>query len=74
MGGIGSVAFVKFAASGGSLVSDIILFAAVGTLPGNAVTGHPPKIFFKAILADRKAAPAVPAKGKFLSAAMASLI
>ena len=34
------------------LISISVLVTTIRTLPGNAVTGHPPEIFFHAVLAD----------------------
>ena len=57
----------------GSLVAEPVLGAAVGALPGDAVAGHAPLVFIHALLADGKAAPANPAKGECLAAAVAYL-
>jgi hypothetical protein len=51
------------------LVSIAVLFSAIRTLPGNSVTGHPPEIFFHAVLADGKSAPASPAERRMLATA-----
>jgi hypothetical protein len=56
------------------LIAQAILFPAVRTLPGNSVTGHAPLVFFQAVLTQRKAASAVPAKGEIFLTAMANLI
>ena len=52
------------------LIAEPVIGAAIGTRPGNAVTGHTPFIFVHALLADGKPAPACPAKGKGPAAAM----
>jgi hypothetical protein len=51
------------------LVTIPVLFSAIRALPGNSVTGHPPEIFFHAVLADGKSAPASPAERRMLAAA-----
>ena len=52
------------------LIPESVLLSAVGALPGNAVTGHPPQIFLHAGHADTEAAPALPAEWERLPAAM----
>jgi len=53
------------------LISKPILLAAIRTLPGDGIAGHPPDVFIHTLLADMEAAPASPAKAKFFSAAVA---
>jgi hypothetical protein len=56
------------------LIAQSVLFPAVRALPGNSVAGHTPQVFFQAVLAQRKTASAMPAKGEFFLATMAALI
>lgn len=55
------------------LVSEPVEAAAVGALPGDPVAGHAPDVFLHAILADLESAPAGPAKGHLLIAAVADI-
>jgi hypothetical protein len=52
------------------LVAKSILPSAVRALPSDGITGHAPDIFFHTGLADTESTPAVPAEGKFPTAAM----
>jgi hypothetical protein len=54
-----------------SLVAKTVLVSAIRALPCDAVTRHSPYIFLHTSLADKKAAAAGPAKGKFFLTAMA---
>jgi len=53
------------------LVTKPILVAAVRALPGDGIAGHAPYVFCHTILANFESAAAMPAKGKFLAAAVA---
>ena len=55
----------------GLLISEAVLAAAVGALPGDAVARHPPDILVHADLADAETATAGPAEGLGLPAAVA---
>jgi hypothetical protein len=52
------------------LVAKSILTTTIRTLPGNIITGHPPKVFMHTHLANLKTAAAAPAKGRILFTAM----
>jgi len=54
-----------------SLVPEPILIPAVRALPGDGIAGHAPDVFIHTFLADVETAPALPAKTKFLAAAVA---
>ena len=56
------------AASIVSLVSKPALFSAVGTGPGNSVTGHAPHVFLHTVGTYLKAAATDPAEGEFPAA------
>ncbi|MFH2075915.1 MAG: hypothetical protein ABIJ57_11330, partial [Pseudomonadota bacterium] len=53
------------------LVSKTVLATAVRALPGNSIAGHSPEIFFHAVLAYGKSAPASPAERSCPVAAVA---
>lgn len=55
------------------LITETVLSAAIGALPGDPVAGHAPDIFVHAGLADAESASASPAKEEFLPAAVALL-
>jgi hypothetical protein len=55
------------------LITKTVLVAAIGALPGDPVAGHAPDILIHTGLADAESTSALPAKGKFLSAAVALL-
>jgi len=50
------------------LVAESVLFAALRTVPENAVAGHAPEVFIHAGLADGKPAPAGPGEHRRISA------
>ena len=53
------------------LITVSVLGAAIGTLPGYSITGHAPLIFIHTYLAHGETAPAGPAEGSLLPAAVA---
>jgi hypothetical protein len=55
------------------LIPISVLFSTIRALPGNPIAGHTPDIRIHAVLANGKPAPAIPAKHKCLTAAMALL-
>jgi len=56
------------------LIAVSVLGAAIGALPGYSITGHTPLIFIHTYLAHGETAPAGPAEGSLLPAAMANLV
>jgi len=55
------------------LITKSILLPAVRALPGDGIAGHTPYVFCHTRLADPETAPTLPAKGKFLVAAVANI-
>ena len=54
-----------------SLVAESVLLSTVRALPGDGIAGHTPYVFFHTTLTDAKTAATLPAKTKFLPAAVA---
>jgi len=46
-----------------SLVAEAILVATIRTLPGDAIAGHAPNIFFHTFLTDTEPTSALPTEG-----------
>ena len=55
------------------LIPKPVLAAAVRTLPGNRIAGHPPDIFIHARLANIESASTTPTEPKRLSTAVADI-